>query len=302
MDFKEEIFTPKSWDLIRKVYHNLQLDRQTRIPPSTDSKGIASWNLLILSALTDVIQYCTIDVIRQMASSLFNKVLDGIYDTFLVDKPENGKMIIHSSTRKDTPLYLEDYVFFAECQLRTYEITANEVFKQNFSDTLNFIIKEFVKDEKVFMRKMRTNDAFVHLNQDVSPFDGHYKSPKSTLVLIARRAAALFNNPEILEPLEKLKEQLIHDVLKNPYPSGEALRALTYPDEAYKVLTIPAKWSKLDKFINFLPYFLPRFVLDYHGDKEQWWKIVSKEECELQGSGIDELIQNLVPSSEEESK
>ncbi len=298
-DFKEEIFTPKSWDLIRKVYHNLLSDRKLRIPPITDNKSVASANLLVLSSLTDVVQYCSIDVIRRTASQLFNKILDGFYDVFLTEKPDGGKTIIHTNTRSDTPTYLEDYVFFAEVQLRTYEITANEVFKKNFLDTLTFITKEFIDGEQVTTRRKRNDDVYAHLNLDCSPFDGPYRSAKATLIAIARRGAALFDSNELLDQLEKAKERLTHDVLKNPYPAGEALRALTYPDNAYKVLTVPGQWTSLDKFIKFTPYFMPRFVLNYHNEKEQWWKIVSQGKCELQGSGIDELVSNLTPKENE---
>ena len=80
--------------------------------------------------------------------------------------------------------------------------------------------------------------------------------------------------------------------------SGEALRALTYPTEAYRVLKIPRTWVSEDQFIKMIPYFLSRFVVDYHDEKSEW-QICTLNACELKGQGLDEFVKTLTPDAME---
>jgi hypothetical protein len=59
-------------------------------------------------------------------------------------------------------------------------------------------------------------------------------------------------------------------------------------------------WLKEQRFIEFMPYFLPRFSLDYTSDETKW-QICGLNECELQGEGLEEFIQILTPQKTEES-
>ncbi len=118
----------------------------------------------------------------------------------------------------------------------------------------------------------------------------------ATLVLLARRGKMLMIDPEFDSFLEDFKEEAVHEALRNPLSSGEGLRAFTYPDQAYRTVKLPLAWLKQDKFIAFMSYFLPRFVLTYHSDNEDEWQICTLEVCELQGRGLDEFIQTLRPA------
>src|SRR5690606_7569989 len=80
---REKFYSPEKWDIIRKVRQAILIERQGRIPPATDSKGIASWNFQMISALIDVVQYSRIDAITKSASALLNKVVEGIHERFL---------------------------------------------------------------------------------------------------------------------------------------------------------------------------------------------------------------------------
>lgn len=104
----------------------------------------------------------------------------------------------------------------------------------------------------------------------------------------------------MLIPISELIENITHTTLKiNPINSGEALRGLTYPDEAYRVIKIPKEWIKDERLINLLPYFLSRFVLDYTDETNQW-QICNLNSCELKGEGIEEFIQILTPQTNQE--
>jgi hypothetical protein len=93
-------------------------------------------------------------------------------------------------------------------------------------------------------------------------------------------------------------EEVTHTVLKvNPASSGEALRALTYPTEVYRVIKVPRTWIQEEIFIKMIPYFLTRFVLDYHDDGQEW-QICTMNACELKGSGLVDFQKTLTPSDE----
>ena len=159
-----------------------------------------------------------------------------------------------------------------------------------------------VEDNKIRTRAKSTTEFHLYPNQPVNSLDQSYKSAASTLLLIARRAATLFSDPEYTSKLDEVFEDFTHESLKNPLSCGEALRALTYPDNAFRVVKLPHAWLENPQFINFMPYFLNRFVLDYTTDNGDKWEICSRTECELTGEGLEEFIKTLRPPAEEEGQ
>ncbi len=266
-DLKEEFYQQENWDIIRKVRRAILNERKDRMPPVTDNKGVASWNFMLLSALVDVVQYSQVDVIKRMASQLINSTLEGVFKTFLTADPDGLKMR-HATTVEFSHPYLEDFVTFAECQLRLYEISANQIFKQNFHDVVTFVGREFLNEGKMLTRAKLAEHFELYPNQDYNFFDASFRSPVATYVSLVRRGAVLFSERDMLDLIVPLKENLTQTILQvNPVSAGESLRALTYPTEAMRVLKIPASWALRDDFLKFIPYFLPRFVLDYRASE-----------------------------------
>ncbi|MBT5095444.1 MAG: thioredoxin domain-containing protein, partial [Halobacteriovoraceae bacterium] len=301
-EHKAEVFTKDSWETIRKIRKAILEDRKERIPPATDPKGVASWNFLLISSLVDVMQYCQIDSIKQQASQLFNQVVEGIFNAFLIREDEQTMMLCHTTTLKQSLPYFEDYVFFAESQLRVYEITGDPIFKNNLEDTLNFILKEFVKDKQLITRSVSTDDHQLYPNIKQGAYDNSFKSPASTLLGICRRADLLIPQSEFSHALAEVREDLIQEALRNPLSAGEALRSFTYPEKAYRLVKVPRSWLEKPQFVSFLSYFMPRFVLDYQNESSENWQICNSEACELQGEGLENFISTLVPKTPEEAK
>ena len=294
--YKEEIYKQENWDIIRKVRRAIMNERKDRMPPATDIKGIASWNFMILSALCDVVQYSQIDVTRRMASDLLNKTTEHIFKTFL-SGDQKGVKLRHSTTIENSLPLLEDFVCFAEAQLRLYEISGNAQFKENFKETLDFITNEFLDNDRMLTRAKFATDFEIYPNQEYSMFDSSFKSPVSTYISLMRRATVLFALNSYTDTIAALVDKTTHTILKlNPLGAGEALRALTYPNLAYRLMTVPRAWATDDKFIKFIPYFFPRFIIDYHDDKNEW-QICTNISCELKGIGLEEFIAVLTPKA-----
>lgn len=299
---KENIYKQENWDLIRKIRRAILSERKERMPPMTDNKGIASWNFKLISALCDVVQYAQIDIIKRMASNLLNNSLEGVFKTFIVASDEGGGMKMRHSTTVDFshPL-LEDFVFFAEAQLRLYEISGNEVFKQNFKEAMDFLAKEFVDNDKMLTRAKFANDFEQYPNQEYNIFDTSFNSPVATFIALSRRAATLFLERDYTDRILNLKDRVTQTVLKvNPVSAGEALRALTYPVEAYRILKLPRAWTQKEEYLKFIPFFLPRFVFEYHDDKDEVFEICSMKACEIKGHGLNEFIASLTPGEGQE--
>lgn len=306
MNKKEEIFNEEGLKIIRMMRESILEERKNRIPPHTDNKGIASWNFMILSSLVDVMQYCRIEGIRKQASKLFNQLLKGSFDNFVLQKKDSETQeatqstLMHCTSLNHSIAYFEDYVFFAEAQLRIYELTGNSTFKDNVIQLLNLIEKQFFKNNHPFVRALNLPFEVKQPNQEVSLFDTSYRSPAATFVQIIRRSRVLLKDQKLLESLDPFIETLTHRSLKNPIASGEALRALSYPDNAYRVVEVPRKWLQNDQFLNFIPYFLSRFIFDYHDHDHEKWNISSIEKSELEGEGIESFIDSLAPKKKDQ--
>ena len=305
-NMKDNFYTQDNWELMRKAKTALLKTRKVRIPPTTDTKGVASWNFLLTNALADVIQYCRIDTIKHQALSLFKKAISGRYDNFIKNIDSATIQIKHSTTlERSTPLF-EDYVFFAQSELRIYEISGIATHKDNFFNTVNFIFKEFYKDDYFFTRTIQSSDYELFPNQKQSPFDNTFCSPVPTYIQLSMKAAVLFKNPELIDRISDLIDKVINEALFNPLNCGEVLKCLTYPKEAYKVVEVPKEWIQNTLFTNFLSFFMPRFVFNFHELNNNSFSISSIETCEISGSGLDEfkkcLEANLqAPEDSEES-
>ncbi len=295
-ELKTDIYKQENWDIIRKVRRAILTERKDRIPPQTDNKGVASWNFMMISALVDVVQYTQIEVIRKIASELLSKCLEGAYAQFLAKREDGeGLRMRHVTTLPETLPLAEDFIFFSESQLRLYEITGNPVFKQNFKDTLGFVNKEFIENDKVLTRAKFSTEQELYPNTSLSEFDQSFKSPLSTLILLNRRASVMFMDREYLDVIKDLAYQATHTVLKvNPINAGEGLRALSYPQEVIRVIKVPRTWVQEEKYVQLFPYFLHRFVLDYT-DESSGFEICSMNQCEIKGETLDEFVSHITP-------
>jgi uncharacterized protein YyaL (SSP411 family) len=296
---KNEFYAQDGWDIIRKAKHVLLENRKCRIPPATDTKGIASWNFMLVTSLLDIIQYSRIDVIRNQATQLLNKSLDGIHKAFLVEK-DNSTVMRHTTTKENTLSYFEDYAFFTEMQFRLFELTGDNIFRQNVEDSIAFVMKEFYRDGVFYTRALSTNNSEAYGNIAIPEFDSSYKSPIGTFLSIFRRISLLAPEKYNINQFSQAVEFLTHKTLQHPLAGGEALRALTYPEEMYRKIEIPCEWAKENEFKDLIMNFSGRFILAYHTRGDHFWQICSSSACEVQGKTFAEFKEIFTPKEAEE--
>ena len=298
---KEEYFKPENWELVRKIRQACLEERKTRIPPKTDNKGVASWNFMMAQALVDVVQYSKVVPIQDAASALLKNVLEGIHKTFLSHgAQEDRSNIISTTTKQNSSQLFEDYVFFADFQLRLYEISGNPIFKQNGIETLLHIKENFFKDDLFYTRSLEGETDRFFDNIPASVFDQSYRSPLGTCVFLIRKWS--LDSPElsaVLEQIQSFIDETKHIVLQNPLGYGELLRALVYPKAAFKKISVPLTWLKENKVQEMFPYFSSRFAVNYHQDENEKWEICNFNACELSGEGFDKFKEVFFPKTNE---
>lgn len=286
-DMKQEFYSQEGWQEVREIRRRLLEMRKLRLPPATDRKGIAGWNYMLLSALTDVIQYCPIDSIQGQAFNLIQATVEGCLKQFITDDKSSGRHLIkHSNTIEKQALYLEDYVNFAEAQLRLYEVTSNEVFKRNCLETADFILKNFLQEEDLFTTAL-TQTTFGITNVPAPIYDQSYRSSVMTLVHLFSRLT-VFNpdlSPEVI--FKNKYAEFAQFILLNPLGHGEGLRAMTYPLQIFRKVEVPRVWLEKPDFLEMRSHFFSRFVMDYHTRDEQSYQICTAQTCEVQGQGFE---------------
>ncbi len=290
-DLREEFLNPQNWRTIQMVRALLLKERKGRIPPLTDNKGISSWNFMLLSALADTAQYANHPELRLMASSLLQSSLKGVHENFFRPlEEENGKMtIIQSTTKKKGRALFENFVQYTQSQFRLYELSAQPVYLENAKKCLDYIFGDFFQDNSFYTRSLELNSSEPFQNLKVELFDQSYKSPLATLISLIRKWHFIIERYEYLEKVQPIIEKAKHEVLNNPFGYGEALRALIYPQEAYKKIEVPASWCEKEDFQKMMTFFSARFAITYHQNADESWQICHHLGCELNGVGMDKF-------------
>jgi hypothetical protein len=294
---KSQFYTQEGWQEVREIRRRLLEHRKLRIPPATDRKGLSSWNYMLLSALCDVVQYCSIDVIQNQAFELIKGMIEGCIQQF-ISTDSNGRHVLrHTNSLENQSLYLEDYVNFSDSQLRLYEITGNDIFKNNALDSLDFIVQNFIHNGEVFVTAISKPTLGVS-NLQAPLYDQSYRSSCATLLLQLTRLSVF--KPEF-SPTEIFKEkypEFSQFVLSNPLGHGEGLRALTYPTIIFRKVEVPFEWIEKSEFLEMRSHFFSRFILDYHQRKDESFQICSASSCEVNAVGF-ENFRNLFKSKDE---
>lgn len=290
-DKKQEYLSEDHWELIRILKNEIVNERKTRIPPMTDNKGIASWNFLFCSSLVDVIQYCRVPVIKQMARDLLESALKGIHDHFII-KDKNSFRINHVTTLENTPLYFEDYATYTDLQLRLFEWSGDTVFKKNFENSFKFIFKEFYKNGEFHCRSINS-DQEKHLNIPYEKMDLSFRSCSSMMLELTRRYHLLTGDDQYLKSIEDSMEEFKHFILKNPLNFAQGMRAVCYPENSYRVLKVPRKWAGTPEFVNLWSFLTSRFVMNFEEERneEETWQICSSTACELDGKNLPSILE-----------
>ncbi len=299
-EFKNEYYTQEGWQEIREIRHRLLEQRKLRMPPATDRKGLSGWNYLMLSALADVVQYCPVEIIRNEAIKIIQLTVEGCIQQFF-GKDDLGRHVLkHSNTLDKQALYLEDYANFADAQIRLYEITGNEIFKKNCFETVEFMLKNFLKGNTLYVTSLQSPTPGIE--QMPSPlYDQSYRSSAMTVVQLLSRLSVHNSDYAPEKVFAEKYQDMVQFILTNPLGHGEGLRAMVYPLSIYRKVEVPLKWLEKPEFLEMRSHFFSRFLVDYHERDEESFQICTRDACEVQNKGIAEF-QNLFKAREPDAQ
>lgn len=283
---KNEFYTQDGWQEIRDIRRRLLEQRKMRMPPATDRKGIAGWNYMLLSALTDVVQYCPVDVIQHQALALIQQTVEGCLKQFITIDKKTGKHVIrHVNTLEAQALYLEDYVNFSEAQIRLYEISGNEIFKTNALETVDFIIANFMQDKHLYVTAVAA--ATPGVTNLISPtYDQSYRSTVMTFIHLINRLSVLDTKYDAETLFGENLQEMAQFALTNPLGHGEALRAMTYPKDIFRKVEVPLAWIEKPEFLEMRNHFFSRFLVCYQNTDNESYQICTRNSCEVQGKTL----------------
>jgi len=318
-----EYFDEKSWVLLQKIFAHLFIQRSNRIPPATDTKGIASWNFMMISALTDVILYATIPLIKTKAEQLLKTLISNHEKNFFHGFNVEGiPHIKHTTTlsAEEQILSFEDYLFYTESKWRLYQLYGENHYLEMVLKTLQYITKEFqrgeteeseIKDDTFVFYENPPSGSHILKPIPVSHYDQSYKSPLATFFGLIIEISTIY--PNFLESCRKNLYQKFKDwCLISPLSHGEALRYIIYPEDAYRKIEVPKYWIQREEFQKLRPYFSHRFIFYFTENNEKnetlektdKWQICRRTHCEETGYGFESFFQMVTkkpPSQSHES-
>jgi hypothetical protein len=225
-------------------------------------------------------------VIQNQAFELIKETVEGCIQQFIKSDSTGKHVLRHSNSLENQALYLEDYVNFSEAQLRLYEITGNEIFKNNAVDSADFIIKNFIQNGDVFVTAI-SNSTPGLTNLAAPLYDQSYRSTMATLVHLLMRLSVFKSEFSPLEIFKEKYQEFSQFILSNPIGHGEGLRALTYPSNIFRKIEVPIEWIERQEFVEIRSHFFSRFVLDYHKKKDDSFQICSIDTCEVSAIGFE---------------
>ena len=258
-----------------------------RQPPLTDTKGVASWNFKILTSLCNVIIKSPWEDLSSEATSLLEKKISPITETFILRK-EGQFTFKHVTSIENPTSYFEDHVFYLDFLFNYYQLQGKEETKHEIINLVKFVNNSFLKDNKMYQRSLKQDLLTPLPNNEVPIFDQSFCSPAAKYLNLLRKIHFLEPDENLKDLVTNLQENVKGIILRNPINSGEALKAFTYPWEAYFSVRVPVSYLTDELFIKIRRYAPARLLFNY-SEKDDNWQICSDKECKDSGSGLINL-------------
>ena len=123
-------------------------------------------------------------------------------------------------------------------------------------------------------------------NMEFPIFDQSYRSATATFIGLLRKIHFFRPDKNYKELASALFENSKAVVLRNPLNSGEALKAFTYPWDAYFVIKVPQIFTTDQKFKHLTRFTPARMFFDFT-EPDNNWQICGENECKDSGTSLD---------------
>jgi uncharacterized protein YyaL (SSP411 family) len=193
---------------VTKWKNNLLLQREKRIKPGLDNKVIVSWNALMAKAYLDA--YNVFNEIEFLDAAIKNIEL-------ILQESQDENVLHHLIGSKKINAFLEDYCFFIEALIATYQNTFNESYLLKAKELVEYCILHFQdKTSGMFYFTSDENNELIARKMELS--DNVIPASNSSIAKSLFILGHYFEEENYIS-LSKKMLNTVTDELKN-YPEG----------------------------------------------------------------------------------
>ncbi len=222
--------------------------RSRRIRPQLDDKVLLSWNALMNTAYSKAYAATGIEHYRIVAIQNIKFLEEKM-------KGEDGSWFhTYKNGLAKYPAFLDDYANLVQSYIFLQEVTGNETYLEKAKIITEYVLQNFVEDEKgfFFYTHQQQSDVIIRKREI---YDGAIPSGNSTMAANLAYLSMVFDLPEWLEHANKMNDQMRAMVIK--YPTSFGIWAMNMQLENMGVYEIALTGKKS---ANILPSFLHRYI------------------------------------------
>lgn len=225
--------------------------RSSRIRPGLDNKILASWNGMMLKALTDAYRVFGepgfLNLAIESAEFIMNKLF------------RKGNLIRVYSTSLMSSAFLDDYAFIIEGLTGLYETTFDEKYLLSAKDLTDQTISNFHDEESGFFNYTSvTGEELIAKKQEVT--DNVISSSNSVMAHNLYRLGHFFDDARYLEISNQMLKTVQPHIIK--YPSGYSNWASLILNRIFGIYEIAITGSDAEQKRQELEeYYIPNKIL-----------------------------------------
>lgn len=264
------------------IFAKLKKARSERIKPSTDTKFILAWNALLVSMYSKLFHATDEERYKFKAVEL----IDLIQKNFTIDwHCSYFCRTTNLNGDKNGFAFLEDYAYYLDALLRTYEISGTELFLNRTLDLLNILNTLFAERDGIYLI---TNKLHVDsLAGSIDLKDSSLPNPNAIIASVYFRLYLMLSDKDYYNKFSRMQTSAMSTV-HNDYFSHASWLLLS-PEITDRYILVKSNNSNIPKGIKSL--FKNREVVYFYSDEIQEGAVVicTGQKCSKPFYSIDEV-------------
>ncbi|MEI8204776.1 MAG: thioredoxin domain-containing protein [Bacteroidota bacterium] len=206
-------------------------NRQHRIPPITDHKIIASWNALMLKALSDAYRVFNDKDFLQMAIENAAFIQQQLYDGNIL------KHVFRKPEMKQIAGFLDDYAFSADAFISLFEATFDPQYLLMSKKLMDYVLLHFANENQslFYYTDHQTTDLFI---KPLETYDNVMPSSNAVMAKVLLFTSVYFENTSYHELAKKMLEEVIDKAQQYPQAFAKWITVLNYFSQGFNEVSI----------------------------------------------------------------
>jgi uncharacterized protein len=232
--------------------NKLRNAREKRIPPTTDTKILTSWNAMMVIGLLDAYRAFGDSLLLEPAQHNLDFLLENVCTK------EGGLFRNYKDARATIPAFLDDYAFLIRALIENYQVSFNEGNLERANSLTQYVITHFYDPvsgmffytdgeySNLIARKMEVSDNVIPASNSVMAKNLFY-------------LGTYFEGTSYVSMATQMVVNVLEDMKKSPTDYSnwfQLLLLLIRPP--YEIAVVGPDWN--EKLKNFQENFLPNVV------------------------------------------